>query len=87
MPSINIQLIDGSAIGIFTASWLLVIIFDLITMFMVLSLLLEVSERYIVLGVFDMTTAIHGIYEWYKQGAAHIGQPRAEKLPLMYSLT
>ena len=56
--AINIQLIDGSAIGIFTASWLLVIIFDLITMFMVLSLLLEVAERYIVLAILTITAPL-----------------------------
>lgn len=49
--AINIQLMDGSVIGVFTASWILVIIFDLITMFMVLSLLLEVAERYMVLAM------------------------------------
>ena len=49
--AINVQRVDGSAIGVFTASWILVIIFDLITMFMVLSLLLEVAERYMVLAM------------------------------------
>ena len=49
--AINVQLVDGSVIGVFTASWILVIIFDLITMFMVLSLLLEVAERYMVLAM------------------------------------
>ena len=49
--AINVQLVDGSVIGVFTASWLLVIIFDIITMFMVLSLLLEVAERYMVLAM------------------------------------
>ena len=49
--AINVQLVDGSVFGVFTASWLLVIIFDLITMFMVFSLLLEVAERYMVLAM------------------------------------
>ena len=49
--AINVQLVDGSVIGVFTASWILVIIFDLITMFMVFSLLLEVAERYMVLAM------------------------------------
>ena len=49
--AINVQLVDGSVFGVFTASWLLVIIFDLITMFMVFSLLLEVAERYMVLAI------------------------------------
>ena len=49
--AIHVQLVDGSVFGVFTASWLLVIIFDLITMFMVFSLLLEVAERYMVLAM------------------------------------
>jgi len=49
--AIHVQLVDGSVFGVFTASWLLVIIFDLITMFMVFSLLLEVAERYTVLAM------------------------------------
>ena len=49
--AIHVQLVDGSVIGVFTASWLLVIIFDLITMFMVFSLLLEMAERYMVLAM------------------------------------
>lgn len=49
--AINVQLVDDSVFGVFTASWLLVIIFDLITMFMVFSLLLEVAERYMVLAM------------------------------------
>ena len=49
--AIHVQLVDGSVFGVFTASWLLVIIFDLITMFMVFSLLLEVAERYMVLAI------------------------------------
>ena len=53
--TINVQLVDGSVIGVFTASWILVIIFDLITMFMVLSLLLEVAERYMVLAMLTIT--------------------------------
>lgn len=52
--AINVQLVDGSVIGVFTASWILVIIFDLITMFMVLSLLLEVAERYMVLAMLTL---------------------------------
>ena len=49
--AINVQLVDGSVIGVISAAWLLVIIFDLITMFMVFSLLLEVAERYVVLAM------------------------------------
>ena len=55
---INVQLVDGSVIGVFTASWILVIIFDLITMFMVLSLLLEVAERYMVLAMLTITAPL-----------------------------
>ena len=56
--TINVQLVDGSVIGVFTASWILVIIFDLITMFMVLSLLLEVAERYMVLAMLTITAPL-----------------------------
>ena len=56
--AINVQLVDGSVIGVFTASWILVIIFDLITMFMVLSLLLEVAERYMVLAMLTITAPL-----------------------------
>ena len=43
--AIDVQLVDSSVFGVLGAAWILVIIFDLITMFMVLSLLLEVAER------------------------------------------
>lgn len=56
--AINVQLVDGSAFGVLGASWILVIIFDLITMFMVLSLLLEVAERYMVLAMLTLTAPL-----------------------------
>ena len=56
--AINVQLVDGSVFGVFAASWILVIIFDLITMFMVLSLLLEVAERYMVLAMLTLTAPL-----------------------------
>jgi len=49
--AINVHLVDSSVFGVLGASWILVIIFDVITMFMVLSLLLEVAERYMVLAM------------------------------------
>lgn len=49
--AINVHLVDSSVFGVLGASWILVIIFDVITMFMVFSLLLEVAERYMVLAM------------------------------------
>ncbi len=56
--ALNVQLVDGSIFGTLTASWLLVIIFDIILMFMVLKLLLEVAERYVILAVLAMTAPL-----------------------------
>jgi hypothetical protein len=52
--AIDIHLVDGSVFGVLGAAWLLVIIFDLIVMFMVFSLLLEVAERYMVLAMLTL---------------------------------
>lgn len=41
-----------------TAAWLLVIIFDIIIMFKVLKLLLEVAERYVILAVLSITAPL-----------------------------
>lgn len=52
MPdAVNVHLVDDSLFGNLTASWLLVIIFDLILMFKVLKLLVEVAERYVILAM------------------------------------
>lgn len=56
--ALNVQLVDGSIFGTLTASWLLVIIFDIILMFMVLRLLLEVAERYVILAVLAITAPL-----------------------------
>ncbi len=56
--AINVHLVDGSIFGVLGASWILVIIFDVITMFMVLSLLLEVAERYMVLAMLTITAPL-----------------------------
>jgi len=56
--AINVHLVDSSVFGVMGAAWLLVIIFDIITMFMVLSLLLEVAERYVVLAVLTITAPL-----------------------------
>lgn len=52
--AIDVHLVDGSVFGVLGAAWLLVIIFDLIVMFMVFSLLLEVAERYMVLAMLTL---------------------------------
>lgn len=56
--ALNVQLVDGSVFGSLTAAWLLVIIFDIILMFMVLKLLLEVAERYVILAVLTITAPL-----------------------------
>ena len=56
--AIDVHLVDSSAFGVLGASWLLVIIFNVITMFMVLSLLLEVAERYMVLAMLTVTAPL-----------------------------
>ena len=56
--AINVHLVDDSIFGVLGASWILVIIFDVITMFMVLSLLLEVAERYMVLAMLTITAPL-----------------------------
>lgn len=56
--AINVHLVDGSIFGTLTAAWLLVIIFDIILMFMVLKLLMEVAERYVILAVLTITAPL-----------------------------
>ena len=56
--AINVHLVDDSVFGVLGASWILVIIFDVITMFMVFSLLLEVAERYMVLAMLTVTAPL-----------------------------
>ena len=56
--ALNVQLVDGSVFGNLTAAWILVIIFDIILMFMVLKLLLEVAERYVILAVLTITAPL-----------------------------
>ncbi|MCI8688614.1 MAG: hypothetical protein HFF57_10000 [Lawsonibacter sp.] len=56
--AVNVHLVDSGFFGALNASWLLVIVFDLITIFMVLSLLLEVAERYMVLAMLTITAPL-----------------------------
>lgn len=59
MPNaVNVGLVDDSAFGALTASWLLVIICGLIVMFKVLGLLVEIAERYVILAVLTMTAPL-----------------------------
>ncbi len=56
--AIDVHLVDSGLFGALTAAWLLVIIFDIIIMFKVLKLLLEVAERYVILAVLSITAPL-----------------------------
>ena len=56
--AIDVHLVDSGVFGALTAAWLLVIIFDIIIMFKVLKLLLEVAERYVILAVLTITAPL-----------------------------
>lgn len=56
--AIDVHLVDSGVFGTLTAAWLLVIIFDIIIMFKVLKLLLEVAERYVILAVLTITAPL-----------------------------
>ena len=59
MPNaIDVHLVDDSLFGSLSASWLLVIIFDLILMFKVLKLLVEVAERYVILSMLTIMAPV-----------------------------
>lgn len=55
---IDVHLVDSGVFGTLTAAWLLVIICDIIIMFKVLKLLLEVAERYVILAVLAITAPL-----------------------------
>lgn len=55
---IDVHLVDNGLFGTLTAAWLLVIICDIIIMFKVLKLLLEVAERYVILTVLSITAPL-----------------------------
>lgn len=55
VPSaVDVHLVDSSVFGSLSVSWLLIIIFNIIIMFQVFKLLVEVAERYVILGVLTM---------------------------------
>lgn len=56
--AVNVHLVDDSVFGSLTAAWLLVIIFDLVLMFKVLKLLLEIAERYVILAMLTITAPL-----------------------------
>lgn len=56
--AVNVHLVDDSAFGSITVSWLLIIIFDLIIMFQVFKLLLEIAERYVILAALTITAPL-----------------------------
>lgn len=55
---IDVHLVDSGLFGTLSAAWLLVIICDIIIMFKVLKLLLEVAERYVILAVLSITAPL-----------------------------
>lgn len=55
---IDVHLVDNGLFGTLSAAWLLVIICDIIIMFKVLKLLLEVAERYVILAVLSITAPL-----------------------------
>lgn len=55
---IDVHLVDSGVFGTLSAAWLLVIICDIIIMFKVLKLLLEVAERYVILAVLAITAPL-----------------------------
>ena len=55
---IDVHLVDSGLFGTLSAAWLLVIICDIIIMFKVLSLLLEVAERYVILAMLTITAPL-----------------------------
>lgn len=56
--AVDVHLVDSSAFGSLTVSWLLIIIFNLIIMYQVFKLLVEVAERYVILGVLTMVAPL-----------------------------
>lgn len=56
--SVDVHLVDSSAFGSLSVSWLLIIIFNVIIMFQVFKLMIEVAERYVILGVLTMAAPL-----------------------------
>lgn len=56
--AVNVQLVDDSAFESLTAAWLLVIICDVILMFKILKLIVEIAERYIILAMLTITAPL-----------------------------
>lgn len=56
--AVDVHLIDKSVFGSLTVSWLLIIIFNIIIMFQVFKLLMEMAERYVILGVLTMVAPL-----------------------------
>ena len=56
--AIDVHLVDSGLFGTLSAAWLLVIVCDIIIMFKVLKLLLEVAERYVILAVLAITAPL-----------------------------
>lgn len=59
VPSaINVTFLDAAAFSPLNASWLIVIIFDVILMFKVFQMILEMAERYVILAMLTITAPL-----------------------------
>ena len=56
--AVNVQLVDKHIFGDLGVAWLLVIIFDVVLMFKVLKLLVEIAERYVILAMLTITAPL-----------------------------
>ncbi len=56
--AVEVHLVDSSAFGSLTVSWLLVIIFNIVIMFQIFKLLVEIAERYVILEVLTIAAPL-----------------------------
>lgn len=56
--AINVTFLDAAAFSPLNASWLIVIIFDVILMFKVFQMILEMAERYVILAMLTITAPL-----------------------------
>ena len=56
--AVNVTFLDSAAFSPLNASWLIVIIFDVILMFKVFQMILEMAERYVILAMLTITAPL-----------------------------
>lgn len=56
--AVNVTFLDATAFSPLNASWLIVIIFDVILMFKVFQMILEMAERYVILAMLTITAPL-----------------------------